>query len=270
MEQDATRAAEVLPAPGERTAARRKRAAPRTPLRITLLRYAAAITGVLLVLAGIAWYIERRTSDPSDVREMVRRAVEGGRVLEPNETIEARASLMQRSWWDYYRPTPTTVLATDRRIVVLMVSPRVLPPAAWDPVSPSIEQRSFPYDSIAANLGRVFFGTDRGLILRVRSTGERIPLSAYPGQDSSMRSIVELVRKREEEKRVALERERQLQRLADMRSKEAIYHVIQRGEAVSSIADLYSITPERLRQLNSLPNDRIRVGDSLLVKPADP
>jgi hypothetical protein len=133
-----------------------------------------------------------------------------------------------------------------------------------------VEQRSLPYDSVAANTGRVFFGTDRGLVLRVRSTGERIALGAYPGEESRMNTVLRNIRRKEIERRITIERDRQLQRLADMRSKEAIYHVVQSGEAVSSIADLYAITPDQLRQLNSLTGDKIRIGDRLLVKPKEP
>lgn len=260
---------DILPQPGARTAARRERAAPATNWRATLARYSLAIGGVLLVLLLIALYIQRRARDPVTMRKLVARELSIPGALEPGESIEARASLIQRQWWDYYSPTSTTVLATDRRLLLLMVPPRVLPPAAWDKVPASVEHRSFPYDSIAANSGRVFFGTERGLILRVRSTGERIKLSAYPGEGSRMNTILRIVRRHETERRVAIERERQLERLAAIRSRDPIYHVVQAGEAVSSIADLYSITPDRLRQLNNLVGDRIKVGQRLLVKPGE-
>lgn len=259
--------AETLPAPGARTAARLGRAAPRGTWRATLTRYVVAIGGVIAVLVAIAFYIDRRAADPSATRALVKRELSIPGALEPGESIEAQASLMQRLWWDYYRPTPSTVLATDRRLLLLMVPPRVLPPAAWDPVPLSVEHRSLPYDSLAASTGRVFFGTERGLILRVRSTGERITLSAYPGEESKMNAVLRNIRRHEIERRIAIEREQKLQQLAQLRSKEAIFHVVQAGEAVSSIADLYSITPDRLRQLNRITGDKIKVGQRLLVKP---
>ena len=260
---------DVLPAPGARTAARLGRAAPKSSWRATLTRYAIAIGGVFLALAAIAWYIDRKSADPTAARKLVARELAIAGALEPGETVQSQASLMQRLWWDYYRPTPTTVLATDRRLLLLMVPPRVLPPAAWDPVPSSVEHRSLPYDSLAASTGRVFFGTDRGLILRVRSTGERIKLSAYPGEDMQMATVLRTIRRHEIERRITIERERQLQVLADIRSKEAIYHVVQSGEAIGSISDLYGITADRLRELNQITGDKIKVGQRLLVKPKE-
>ena len=54
---------------------------------------------------------------------------------------------------------------------------------------------------------------------------------------------------------------------AQYEGRRAWYHTVRRGEAIASIARLYATTPEALRSLNALVGDRIRIGQTLLVKP---
>ena len=44
------------------------------------------------------------------------------------------------------------------------------------------------------------------------------------------------------------------------------YHTVRRGEALASVAKLYSTTPEQIRALNGITGDRIRIGQPLKVK----
>lgn len=241
------------------------RATPTPSRRGVLLRYLIVLAVVGGAGVAVEKYIERRGTDPTSARRLIEQEIKTGAVLEPGETIEARADLLQRHWSDYYRPTPTTLLATDRRLLLLMVPPKVLPPAAWDPVPASVEQHAMAYDSVSAREARIFFGTATGLLLRVRA--EQVSLAAYPGELSRMRTVERNIRRHEVERQIAVDREHQLQREAETKAKEAIYHAVQPGEAIGSIADLYGITPARLRELNSITGDKIKVGQKLLVKP---
>ncbi|NUP55604.1 MAG: LysM peptidoglycan-binding domain-containing protein, partial [Gemmatimonadaceae bacterium] len=45
------------------------------------------------------------------------------------------------------------------------------------------------------------------------------------------------------------------------------YHTVRRGEALASIAQIFATTPEQVRALNNLVGDRVRIGQTLLVKP---
>jgi LysM repeat protein len=65
------------------------------------------------------------------------------------------------------------------------------------------------------------------------------------------------------EERRALDRER-VKRIAEGRHE--WYHTVTRGEAVASIAKMFNTTPEQIRALNSLTNDKIRIGQVLKVK----
>jgi LysM repeat protein len=42
---------------------------------------------------------------------------------------------------------------------------------------------------------------------------------------------------------------------------------VRRGEALASIAKMFNTTPESLRALNGIVGDRVRIGQTLMVKP---
>jgi LysM repeat protein len=46
------------------------------------------------------------------------------------------------------------------------------------------------------------------------------------------------------------------------------YYTVQRGDALGSIATQWNTTTDKLRAWNQLPDNRIRVGQKLIVKPA--
>jgi LysM repeat protein len=55
---------------------------------------------------------------------------------------------------------------------------------------------------------------------------------------------------------------------AEAERRKAKYYTVRRGDALGSIATIWNTTPDKLRAWNKLPDNRIRVGQVLLVKPA--
>jgi LysM repeat protein len=46
------------------------------------------------------------------------------------------------------------------------------------------------------------------------------------------------------------------------------YYTVKRGDALANIAMIWNTTPEKLREWNRLPDNRIRIGQVLMVRPA--
>ena len=55
--------------------------------------------------------------------------------------------------------------------------------------------------------------------------------------------------------------------MAILEGRRAWYHTVRRGEALASIARTFGTTPEQVRALNNIVGDRVRIGQTLLVKP---
>jgi LysM repeat protein len=49
-----------------------------------------------------------------------------------------------------------------------------------------------------------------------------------------------------------------------------ITYVVRRGDAISSIATRFDTTPENIRKWNNIVGDRVRIGDTLIVKAKGP
>jgi hypothetical protein len=184
--------------------------------------------------------------------------------LEPGESVKAAAFLYRRSPSSYFRSTHAVLAATDRRLLLLTLAPS-------DPLTREAEAslptiRDLPKDTtLRLDTGRVMFGLARGVTIHGDDLGEgwavrdeqwpqlRVVLEDVLGVQRTMREDGEAVR---------------LARLAAIeRARQPIWHVVSRGEALLSIANRYGTSPERLRELNRMTSDRIRAGDSLLVKP---
>jgi hypothetical protein len=220
-----------------------------------------AMLGAAMIAGAIALHAVR--SEPRDARALVTREI-AQRVLEPGERPRRIVQVFRRSARDYFRRTRGLLLLTDRRLLYVGLVPRdILDPSEE---LPTFERRSLGVDtSLALTTGRTPLGVSRALILA--TPRERLVLGVPVASWSAALAVVADVGAHQAAQREEGRRLRRAREVADSIARAPVYHVVQRGEALDLIARKYNTTVERLRELNHLGDNRIRAGDSILVKP---
>ena len=232
----------------------------RIPRILGALVTQAALVLVIL-LAGLALHVYR--TQPRPARTLVERELRGG-LLAPDEHVERVVAVFVRRASDYFRATRGIIALTDKRMIYVGIAPRdILGP---DESAPAFESREFALDSATRIVaGHAILGAAHAIVLR--QAGERDVFAVGDDDWPAARAIIADVEAHHEAQRTEAARMRRAQQVADSIARAPKWHVVGRGEALSTIATMYGTTPEQLRALNALASDKIRVGQRLLVKP---
>jgi LysM repeat protein len=187
--------------------------------------------------------------------------------LADGEKLVSRAYVSQRNWWDNFRESFGVLAATDRRLIFVGV-----PPAPWirqtDDGPPELRVQTFSYDvPFRPEQRRLFLKTTPGVV--VKTAGGDVSFMVARGERQSAREIERVVERALLAISEAAQSEAMASRPAPAPATVYISHVIRGGQSVTSIARMYRTTPDVIRQLNRLQNDRIRIGQRLRV-PAPP
>jgi LysM repeat protein len=244
-------------------AARRPRHTPPPRRRWkTALRVSAwgALFALLLGTIGVLLIIHRGDAEGS--ARVANAEVE--LMLARGETIDWRAPVMARHWWDYFRVTHGVLAATNRRLLYVGVPPEQILPR--EPEPQLLEESSFPYDRpIDIWRGSVFLGSLKGIIIRV--PGEMRTFGVAGSEQARLDSVLALIGSHQKAIRDSVEGERQTALAVADSVRRPVYHVVMRGEALELLARQYNVSVEQLQAWNNLDSPRIRVGQNLLVKP---
>ena len=227
---------------------------------------------VILLIIGTQFVIHVVRTDPRDARTITERELRVN-TLQPGERVAAMTSAFKRPAIDYFRATHGLLVLTDRRLLFLGLQPRDLVASSEGP--PTFEERDFPIDTLVrVQPGRTFFHLARAIVISgpagvTRAYG--VPSPAWPDAQLLLDSIqarhkrlfAEGVRQKQARDRADAER-----RAAETEARQAQYYVVQRGDALAAIAARWSTTPDQLRAWNNIAGNTIKVGQKLLVKPA--
>ena len=235
---------------------------PRRPFMAALKVSVATLAAAAALVAFVVLLWVRRGDVRNDRRAA---AAEARLLLEPGERIEREVNVSQRHWYHYFREMHGVLVATDRRLLYVGVEPAtLLPSREFEPQA--FEEQAYAWDTLTTLVReRVFFNTARGAVVRGREGAQVVAVSS--AEQDRLAEIASYVAGRSQAVRAQLERERQARLAAEIEARKPKYHTVQPGEALISIATLYGVTPEQLREWNSVEGDRIRVGQTLMVKP---
>jgi hypothetical protein len=245
------------------------------------LKYFGWVVGLAILVTGgqIAYHAMR--SDPRDATLFTLRQLRSS-VMRPNERLRSSVNVWQRPAIDYFRATRGILVLTDApgdslhpdggRLIYLGLQPR--DPLSPEDAPPTFDIREWPVDTLVeVTPARTLFMLASAL--RITAPGEaRVTLgtsSAAAPHADALRAQLE--RKHKFLRQVGWQR-REARRARDRarlvaiyEGRRAWYHTIRRGQALASIASLYRTTPEELRRLNNIQGDRVRIGQTIMVKP---
>lgn len=224
---------------------------------------------VLVVLVQFAVHVAR--TDPRDSRAIAERELQVN-TLQPGEHVLRMVSVFKRPAISYFRATRGLLALTTQRLLYIGVEPRDL--LAAPDLPPTFEERDFPIDTmVRVTSGRTFFGIAKAVVITTPTEKLKlgVPSAAWP-QANLLLAVVDARRDRaiamraQQAKLLAqLESER---RAAEVERRKPKYYTVRRGDALGSIAAIWNTTTDKLRELNQLPDNKIRVGQVLLVRPA--
>jgi len=226
--------------------------------------------GILAVIVGLmvfGYAVFMRHVDARGAWQAAARELNGG-MLHYGERVEAFAKAFKRRPTDYYRASNGLLVATNERVIFIGIAPS--DKLENEDVPPTILRYEFPNDTLLTmKKRRLYFLTASGVRIEHESTGGQ-EFAASPGDEESLTKLVTLVNRRLDAQRVEAIRERRIRAAVAALIDMPITYVVRRGDAISSIATRFDTTPENIRKWNNIVGDRVRIGDTLIVKAKGP
>jgi len=228
------------------------------------------VIGLALVVVGLmvfGYAVFMRHVDARGAWQSAARELNGG-MLRYGERVEAFAKAFKRRPTDYYRASNGLLVATNERVIFIGIAPS--DKLENEDAPATILQFEFPNDTLLTlKRRRLYVLTASGVRVEHPTTGAQ-EFAASPGDEESMAKLVALVNRRLDAQRVEAIRERRIRAAIQALINQEITYVVRRGDAISSIASRFDTTPENIRKWNNMTGDRVRIGDTLIVKAKGP
>ncbi len=241
----------------------------RRPSRRARYTTRALILATFLAIIGLM--VRAARSNPRDASVIAERELRVN-TLQPGEQVHRVVAVFKRPALSYFRATRGLLALTDRRLIYLGVEPRDV--LAAPDLPPTFEQREYPLDATTrVSSGRTMLGLVKAVVITTPS--ETIHLGVPSGAERSADLLVTAMSSRHDRAVAqAAARGSEMQDIQKARQaleaqrRKAKYYVVRRGDALGGIATMWNTTTAKLIAWNRLPGPRIRVGQSLVVRPA--
>lgn len=226
----------------------------RTVIGLVVVVVAVVVIGYLFLVRTV----DRKAAWVDAARELE------GSVLHYGEPVERVARVYERRGTNYFRAANGLLVATPERLLFVGMEPRDKLAGADAPAA--IITSDFPNDTLlSVTPRRIYALTAPGVV--VRRGARREEFAASSGYAAELDSLARYVDARHAAERRAVAADRELHQEIAAVLRRPLRYVVQRGDALSTIAARFGATPEEIRRWNHLPSDRVRLRDTLLVKP---
>ena len=229
-----------------------------------------SLIGLAIVIAGLmifGYFVFMRHVDARGAWQSAARELNGG-MLHYGERVEAFAKTFQRRPTDYYRASNGLLVATNQRLIFIGIAPT--DKLENEDAPATVLQYEFPNDTLLALKKRRLYLLTASGVQASHGDGPTQIFAASPGDEEALKRLVDHVNRRLDAQRVEAIRERRIRDGVAALINQPIYYVIRRGDAISSIATRFDTTPENIRKWNNIVGDRVRIGDTLIVKAKGP
>ncbi|MBC7562765.1 MAG: LysM peptidoglycan-binding domain-containing protein [Gemmatimonadaceae bacterium] len=224
-----------------------------------LARFTGGSLGLLFAIGLVIAYLITLRPDVPGSRRLAQRELQV--LLEPDETVHAVAWARRREWWDGFRETYGILALTDRRALFVGIPPREL-------VSPERGPQQFVIlqlgrdESLRIRRTRVDLGSAPGVSIETDRSRFAFASDDRVGLDSVLANVARNRRATATADQLA----RRVRDYEEIVTLKPVYHRVEAGDALSSIAARYGTTEAQLIALNRLTSTTIKVKQRLLVK----
>ncbi len=185
-------------------------------------------------------------------------------MLQFGEKRIATAKVYRRKASDYFRRTPGLLSVTSRRIIFVGVGSKDKLAGPDAPIP--IDSREYRNDtSTITSRSRMDMLTVPGIRLKDSSSDDKF--GAYSGDREELDTIVYVIQRAQARQRFLATRDSTLRAGVASLSRRPLYYIVKRGDALINIANRFGTIPDSLKSWNQLSSDKVRIRDSLIVKP---